>query len=120
MFTGARLTKQQALRTLRRVPDRIVLAVMGRDIDLADANSCLCGWFVREKLAEIQNVGASSTHAGYDVSQSCADEFGGSWSSWDDIYSGVVEWDETPQVIEAAFTQRVDEAVYGRKPARKS
>lgn len=118
------MTEESVLATLRRVPDRIILATMGREYDEWSNSSCLCGWFVREKLAEIQNVGASTTTLPtYPVQpgqtwvpgvrnshEVCAEMFGGSVAAWEDIWMGVTNGEVIP-VIERAFVRRVDEAV---------
>jgi hypothetical protein len=110
------MTEQYVLGMLRRVPDRIILAVMGRHVVLSDGNACLCGWFVREKLAEIGNVAAEQTNIYTEadsVPSQCAHFFGGLRFGWSDIYNGVVDRGNRP-VIERAFVQRIDEAVLGR------
>lgn len=131
------LTEQSVLETLRRVPDRIILAVMGRDVNLFDNATCLCGWLLREKLAEIQNVGASEvplpqrqaswTNGSVDIASDagCVEQFGGDEDEWNAIHEGVMDDEESdeygnPQepnqhIIERAFVQRVDEACSPRK-----
>lgn len=121
------ITEKQALATLRRIPDRIVLAIMGRDLDLGDSCRCVCGWAVREKLAEIRDARASTINLwdedGFDlpgdiVRRVCSEEFGGTRMEWDAIYAGVIGVADLP-VIETAFTRRVEEAVFPqRKRAR--
>lgn len=118
------MTEQSVLETLRRVPDRIILATMGRDLDLYDNSACLCGWFVREKLAEIQNRGASTVSlpriqtfwgdSPRSTREMSVEMFGGTALEWRDIHTGVTE-DETVGVVERAFVRRVDEAVNPRK-----
>lgn len=114
------LTVDEILETLRRLPDRIVLAVMGRDLDLADGERCLCGWALREKIAELKNVGASTVRTtdapdgGWHVPIACANQFGGDELEWEAVFVGATNHEELP-VIEAAWVQRVDEAVYGRR-----
>ena len=112
------MTEQSVLETLRRVPDRIILATMGRELDLGQGDTCLCGWCVREKLAEIRNVGASTVdpyadwNAGNPRKQS-QNLFGGTMQEWQNIYWGVM--DARMPIIERAFVRRVNEAVYPRK-----
>lgn len=118
------MTEDSVLKTLRRVPDRIILAVMGRDLDLEFPNTCLCGWFIREKLAEMQNVGASEVFAFHEtlngpIPSRCVTLFGGDSHEWSDIFWGVVgkrdgfdafEGRALIATIETAFVRRVDEA----------
>lgn len=126
------ITEQSALETLRRVPDRIILATMGRDLNLLANNACLCGWFVREKLAEVRNVGASeitdlpayAENAADAADEQCSDLFGGSHNEWEEIFYGVTHDDREDMfgdprecdadIIERAFVSRVNEAVFGR------
>lgn len=129
------LTYESALATLRRVPDRIILATMGRKLVLTEGDYCLCGWFVREQLAEMQNVGASTVKLcegdlwRHDLPElesaelawsgatrrssaiASAKLFGGTEAEWESIYMGVSEKREWRYpLIEAAFVTRVDEA----------
>lgn len=121
------MDEMSVLKTLRRVPDRIILATMGRDLDLHSRQSCLCGWFIREKLAEAQNVGASlcanpisDEYIG--TPGRCAGMFGGSPGAWEDIFIGVThqagprgEDESEMAIVERAFVRRVDEAVNPRR-----
>ena len=135
------MTEDSVLDTLRHVPDRIILAVMGRDLDLNRGNVCLCGWFVRERLAEMRNVAASSLCAmdANDVTAGlwepvygwCSRMFGGTEDDWNEIYYGAAGmlpsgFDDDPSlvpIIESAFVRRVDEAYehsLKRPPRRRS
>lgn len=82
------------LKTLRRVPDDVILAVAGRPLNLGDGESCLCGWFVREALARIRSVDATEIRGVEDGTTSyerCTDLYGGSQTEWYDIYAGVAD-----------------------------
>lgn len=120
------MTEDSVLETLRRVPDRIILATMGRDLDLNSSNRCLCGWFVREKLAEISNVGASTTNVwdatGTGPITQAVRHFGGTREEWSEIFHGVEYRNETTllPIIEAAFVRRVEEAVFPPRRPRRS
>lgn len=132
------MTEDSVLATLRRVPDRIILATMGRDINVWRPNTCLCGWFVREKLAEMRNVGASRlpnvcTPDGHcvnlDSERGCQELFGGEEEEWKDIFHGVTQQFDfesatdnhnAPQaIIERAFACRVEEAANPRRSASR-
>lgn len=115
------MNRRSVLNTLRRIPDRIILAVAARDLQLAENASCLCGWVIREHLAEIKNIGASRVRMPIDpfwkttqpANVACAEAFGGAKDSWDKIYFGVCNSVDLP-IIESAYVQRLDEAVFGR------
>jgi len=109
------MTEESVLETLRRVDDRIILAVMGRDLNLDHPNLCLCGWALREKLAELLNVGASEIMSrGDGTPAACAHYFAGTEEEWRDIFLGVVSWGDAEElrIVESAWAQRVDEAVF--------
>jgi hypothetical protein len=122
------MNEMSVLKTLRRVPDRIILATMGRDLELSEGNACLCGWFVREKLAEMRDVAeVESAYEPpetdyYSPADSCVDLFGGDAALWYSIYNGVGDGDDWRYpIIERAFVRRVDEAVNPRRrPTRKA
>jgi hypothetical protein len=116
------ITEERALETLCRVPDRIILAVMGREFDMSDYQTCVCGWVLREKVAELQNRAASEVDVDdlpNSVCRECAGTFGGTVGDWDDIFMGVT--DGQLPAIESAFVRRVDEAYEAlSKPRRRS
>lgn len=116
------MTEESVLATLRRIPDRIILAVAARDLEMTKNDSCLCGWVIREHLAEISNVGASTVrieppedadesdwYNTEDSFKKCRAAFGGTLSEWDDVYFGVLHSNELP-IIESAYVRRLDEA----------
>jgi hypothetical protein len=105
------------LKTLRRVPDDIILSTIARDLDLNDANSCLCGTFMREKICQMKDVAFERTSSGemhsttgMKVPGMCALLFGGTKEEWDDVFMGVTYESDAP-LIEEALMRRVDEAV---------
>lgn len=116
------MTEESVLKTLRRVPDRIILATMGRELEFSNPTQCLCGWFIREKIAEMTNCGASTVteddcapRSDFSVLWSqfaCAEQFGGEQHEWTEIFVGVCHG-ENLRIIESAFVRRVDEAVFG-------
>lgn len=126
------ITEESVLETLRRVPDRIIMATMGRDLDLNQPSTCLCGWFIREKLAEMQNVGASEVRSDGGLRgtpRRAAQLFGGSVEEWGGVYWGVVGmhheddfWRDAKitAIVEAAFVRRVDEACTPKRRPRKA
>lgn len=112
------MTEDSVLETLRRVPDRIILAVAARDLEFFDNSRCLCGWVVREAIAEIRNMRASRTklpqlegdrYFTVNADDECAKRFGGTWYEWHEIYIGVTRYDDLP-IIESAYVRRLDEA----------
>lgn len=119
-------TVQQYLKTLRRVPDDVILSVASRDIQLATGRACLCGWVVRESLAKLRGVDAAeirNVEADETSGRRCADLYGGTSDEWTQIYVGVTDTPDRKDwftgapllnrlpLIEAAFTLRVEEAV---------
>lgn len=110
------------LRTLRRIPDEVVLSVATREMDMGSYQSCLCGSAVREYLVAFNDeqdfYHASSIGPNYELtSEHSARLFGGTWQEWHAVFAGVdpasAESDgvsfELPN-IEEAFTLRVMEA----------
>lgn len=107
------------LKTLERVPDRVILAVASREIDLNEPCQCVCGWSVREQLAELSDVPADTVdpHSAPDhgliyrtVPLQCAELFGGTPGEWWSLFLDIV----TPgkmRKVEEAFVERVDLAV---------
>lgn len=114
------------LRTLRRIPDDVVLAVATRDLDLNNPQQCLCGWAIREQLAAMNGVAAEEKIAGVGgvivdrlVPEQAAALFGGTSKEWTALYLGVQGcvpggWGNYfPAVADAteeAFARRVAEA----------
>lgn len=115
---------QPYLDTLRRIPDDIVLAVAGREINPHDAETCICGWAVREYVSEMANVDARSVDNcncdrnvravyrnmdSFDTPSRCHTAFGGSYERWADVFTNIVAPSES-RAIEEAFLWRVMEA----------
>ena len=101
---------EQTLQTLRLLPDDIVLAVAGREIEPSEPSSCLCGWAMREGFARVLDQPASELRPLADPSQWLAVTYGGSYGNWDDIFLGITDQASAP-LIEEAFTFRVLECV---------
>lgn len=105
------MTEDSVLKTLQRIPDRIILAVATRDLELSDPYSCLCGWAIRESLAEMRGMAASDVP--YDsygpTTMECAEVFGGADREWTGIFSGVTRAESLP-TIERAYVRRLDQA----------
>ena len=104
---------QRYLRTLRRIPKPIRLAMATREFEMEYEGTCLCGWAIRESLAFANGLTADQQRV-WDAPESsfvpdaCALRFGGRKASWRAIFWGVT--DHRLPVIEAAFTQAVVEA----------
>ncbi len=102
------------LKTLRRIPKPIRLAMATRVFDMDDDEVCLCGWAVREALAYANGKAAEeySVHEGAAMWTSSERQavalFGGTVQEWQAIYFGVVELDLP--IIERAFVTAVVEA----------
>jgi hypothetical protein len=101
------------LKTLRRIPDDIILDVAARDLDLNSGNRCICGWVIRDLIASTTGSAPEDT-AAYDFdggpfapSDRCRASFGGSKDEWDAVYFGV----GVDPAVELAFVHRVKEAV---------
>ena len=97
------------LTTLRRVPADIILSVATRDINLRDANTCVCGWVIREAIARRDNVDAEDAFSDAFHADACRAAFGDTGDEWDAIYFGVSY--ECAPLIERAFVERVLECV---------
>jgi hypothetical protein len=107
------------LETLRRLPDDIVLGLVGSDFNEAQANRCIVGWAVRGAIAKrlglpVEEVGQSGwiyeTPHGFatrDWSREAAHLFGGTEAEWDRIFLGVVS--KRMPLIEEALAERLDE-----------
>lgn len=111
------------LKTLRRIPNDVMLAVGTREFAMGEGDSCLCGWAIREKVAECRELADAGTLHVADVGvmgsnfreiEKCVELFGGRYADWEAIYWGVVRSSTVP-LIEEAFTLRVMEAVEGRR-----
>lgn len=114
------------LKTLRRVPDEIILSVATRNLKLAEGASCLCGWAVREAIARIRQTDPVHVFFESGNGDRCATLFGGTEDEWQAIYHGVADdpqcydWTTGRYVpnegcrlpeIERAFVERVLECV---------
>lgn len=92
------------------IPDRIVLSVSSRDLDLRYGPSCLCGWAIRESLAEAARKDASDVGVDFfRVVDGCVDQFGGHHYEWESVYFGVT--DRRKRTIERAWVDRLQQAV---------
>jgi hypothetical protein len=114
------------LNLLRRVDDDVILSVATRALDMGIGDSCLCGWVVREGLARLGSLASPDDREAYNdwrfarervptAYDLCADLYGGDRDDWWKVYTGANEGSLFPHV-EAAFVQRVDEAVQGVRP----
>ena len=102
---------RRTLRTLRRIPPDIRQELATRDFDMYDGTSCLVGTAVRAGLARASELATEDVHV-YDYAPATAVElFGGRKSSWEEIYSGVMDEDRFP-VIERAFTNALLETIH--------
>lgn len=103
------------LKTLRRVPDDVILATASREFDMGDATTCICGWVLRESLARMTNKRADDVDqydylpSEYGTVPRCVSRFGGGEEEWTNIFDGV--GDARFPAIELAFVDRVLEAV---------
>ena len=112
------MTYLDYLQTFRRLPDDVVLAVAGREIDPGSPQRCLCGWAIREALARELNLPASEIDpyeyvyrppmAG--INGELAKRYGGRVEEWHNIFSGIV-LPGSEADVELAFTTRVLECV---------
>lgn len=104
----------QALRTLRRIPDSVILSMGTVEYSMGMPHACVCGWAIRADL-----LAATGTDAyDGDPRRIASERFGGTWEEWRAIFSGVC-YDEHDDLrdfpmlpdIELAFVCRIDEAV---------
>lgn len=98
------------LKTLRRIPEPIVLAMGSRLFEMTHPQSCICGWAVREALAFANGHTADELSVYQNnrgVTRECAVQFGGGIMEWEGIFWGVTGKDH--QAIEEAFVRRVEE-----------
>lgn len=102
-----------ALRTLRRIPDDVVLAMATVKYTMGEGACCVVGWAVRQDL--LAATGEDDAWM-FGAIPRAVERFGGTYDEWNDIFSGVC-YDETRKAhmslpeIELAFVQRIDEAV---------
>lgn len=107
------------LKTLRRIPDDIILSMGVREFHMDDATTCICGWALREGMSKVLNETADELNH-YDAPapsgeimpgtpSRCVAMFGGDHRSWHNIFIGVTN-SQLP-AIELAFVVRMDEAV---------
>lgn len=102
------VTKLPAL--FNRIPDDVVLAVSARDLNLWDPYTCLCGWVVRESLAQAAGIDADQQSAhDIGINYTAAERFGGSYRDWANVFNGVTQSDKVA-IIEEAWTRRVMKA----------
>jgi hypothetical protein len=124
----SKLTRKY-LKTLKRIPDDVVLSVASRNLKLDDGNYCLVGTAVKEML--ISMVGTAPKKFDTEVDSINVPElasllFGGTKSEWEDVFTGVIDthplgiWEKgydpkhpdmtRSQYIELAFLKRVAQA----------
>lgn len=111
------LTKQEqrnlyrrTVRTLRRIPVPIRLDLATREFNMGEGAFCLVGTAVRASIAKMTNKSLEQIGLPWDVTGQAAEKFGGSESSWDEIYGGVCDVDQLP-IIERAFVNVLLETV---------
>jgi hypothetical protein len=98
-----------------RLPDEIVLDISARDFDEGSPERCLCGWALRESLAQAAGVDAGDVDVlgegatSYDIVEPLAERFGGTPGEWSAVYWGITG-DSAMPIIEAAWTERVMQA----------
>ena len=117
----------RAYRTLKRVPDDIILAVMTDDMNLDNNQTCLIGSVVQEKVLQMANLEFNPTknlaridggkYSGGSVN-SAQSLFGGEYNEWEEIYYGVTHQPEDVgdfeldvHEVEIALARRLDLAL---------
>lgn len=105
-------TTAQYLKTLRRIPDDIVLSMATRGIDVNNGNVCICGWAIREAVGRAAGRDAADTPVAdiLSIRRDLARRFGGTEQEWDNLYFDVGYYGGKVSVVEAAFVTRVMEA----------
>lgn len=122
------------LKTLRRIPDEIILDMGTRAFDMKEPTTCVCGWALRIAIAPILGRTAEMIDPEWDgsrhttipvpdsrliedgVTLRCG-KFWGGVEEWEAVFNGVLPFDgENPYSghlpeIERAFVERLDEAV---------
>lgn len=103
------------LKTLRRLPDEVVLDMATREFDMDAYDHCLCGWAIRGALSYMDGCTPeevdSDVVAGQgngSVPRGLAERYGGEVEAWKTIFVGV-QGARLP-TIERAFVERVAEA----------
>lgn len=92
------------------VPDEIVLAVAGQDLELHNAQLCLVGTTVREHLAALSGKPASiGDISDLDMVIMAVELFGGDYDDWRAVFIRVQFNGDLP-AIENAWTNRVIQA----------
>lgn len=100
-------TARTYLKTLRRIPDDIVLSMATREINPYDNATCVCGWAIREAIARTVGADAANVTAPMFADARCAERFGGSDDEWFHLFDNI---QYEPEVVESAFARRVMEA----------
>jgi hypothetical protein len=101
------MSKATMLKTLRLIPDEIILAVATRPIDSFDPQCCVLGWSARE-IDEF-NLGTNADYERNRRTSSFFKEYIGDNAPWMDVFSAVEGREE--QLLELAFVDRVLECV---------
>jgi hypothetical protein len=100
------------LKTLRRIPKPIRLAMATREYAMGDPNACLTGWALRESLAFANGKTADEyevyQYDNFGDPEDSRRRFGGTVEEWEEIFWGVT--DERRAEIEVAFFTAVSEA----------
>jgi hypothetical protein len=99
---------QPYLRTLRRIPDDIILSMATRPISVEEAFECVCAWAAQEIVADERNI-TPKKHMGISITGTLYDRCGGTPAEWNAINHAHLYPGE-PELLERAFVERVLEA----------
>lgn len=77
------------LKTLRRIPDNIVLSLATRNFEMTNPASCLTGWALREAVGALRGQPAEDVPGNQYLWESCSEQFGGTDDEWRRIFDGV-------------------------------
>lgn len=123
------------LKTLRRIPDEIILDMGTREFEMGSSSACVCGWALRAALAPILSLAPhriapewdGSAYSScqvddprlemYGVVERCVNFWGGTHDEWYALFTGVIPpYNGLPlrgrlPEIERAFVERLNEAV---------
>lgn len=104
------------LKTLRLVPDDVILSLGTRDIDLGSPSHCVIGWIARELRGREQEAPAEDTSAvnGYGYPESMLDtvhrRLRGDRNEWQMINGAFGDY-AAADALEDAFIDRLEECV---------
>lgn len=87
------------LKTLKKIPDDIVLSMATREFNMVNPCTCICGWALREAI--MQN-GEEDDICGVIGAVS---RFGGTYQEWSKL-----SWDSynKTELVEEAFVERLN------------